>query len=132
MSDPVTPRRPIRETLAAISADLMLLVAQLVAIARAEVGVAVGAARGGLVVATAGAALLVFGALTCVAALVLAAIALGLPPWAAALVIGVLLTLGGGIAVSVGLESIRRVRVQFPETRGALTDGVEWLKTIRR
>ena len=132
MSDPVTPRRPIRETLAAISADLMLLVAQLAAIARAEVGVAVGAARSGLVVATAGAALLVFGALTLVAALVLAAIALGLPPWAAALVIGVLLTLGGGVAVSVGLESIRRVRAQFPETRGALTDGVEWLKTIRR
>jgi len=110
----------------------MLLVAQLVAIARAEVGIAVGAARSGLVVASVGAALLVFGALTLVAALVLAAIALGLPPWAAALVIGVLLTLGGGVAVSVGLESIRRVRVQFPETRGALTDGVEWLKTIRR
>jgi hypothetical protein len=132
VSDPVTPRRLIRETLAAISADLMLLVAQLTAIAKAEVGVAVGAARGGLVVATAGAALLVFGALTLVAALVLAAIALGLPPWAAALVVGVFLTLGGGVAVSVGLESIRRVRVQFPETRGALTDGVEWLKTIRR
>lgn len=132
MSEPVIPRRPVRETLAAISSDLLLAVAQLAAIARAEVGVAVGAARGGLVVATAGAALLIFGVLTLVAALVLAAIALGLSPWAAALLIGVLLTLAGGVAVTVGLESIRRVRLQFPETRGALTDGVEWLKTIRR
>jgi hypothetical protein len=132
VSEPVTPRRPIRETLAAISTDLLLLVAQLAAIARAEVGVAVGAARGGLVVVTAGAALLMVGALTLVAALVLAAVALGLSPWAAALLIGVLLTLAGGVAVTVGLESIRRVRLQFPETRGALTDGVEWLKTIRR
>ena len=132
MSESVIPRRPVRETLAAISSDLLLAVAQLAAIARAEVGVAVGAARGGLVVATAGAALLIFGVLTLVAALVLAAIALGLSPWAAALLIGVLLTLAGGVAVTVGLESIRRVRLQFPETRGALTDGVEWLKTIRR
>jgi len=132
VSEPVTARRPIRETLAAISADLLLLVAQLSAIARAEVGIAVGAARGGLVVAMAGAALLMVGALTLVAALVLAAVALGLSPWAAALLIGVLLTLAGGVAVTVGLESIRGVRLQFPETRGALTDGVEWLKTIRR
>jgi len=132
MSEPLTPRRSFRETLAAISADLMLLFAQLAAIAKAEIGVAVAAARSGVVLATAGAALLIFGALTLVAAMVLAAIALGLPPWAAALLVGTLLTLGGGVAVSVGVESIRRVRLQFPETRGAVTDGVEWLKTIRR
>jgi hypothetical protein len=132
VSAPITPRRPFRDTLAAISSDLMLLVAQLAAIAKAEIGIAVGAARSGLVLATAGAALLIVGSLTLIAASVLAAIALGLPPWAAALLIGVLLTLGGGVAVSVGLESIRRVRLQFAETRGALTDGVEWLKTIRR
>ena len=132
MSEPLTPRRSLRETFSAISADLMLLFAQLAAIAKAEIGVAVAAARSGVVLASAGAALLIFGALTLVAALVLAAIALGLPPWAAALLVGVLLTLGGGVAVSVGLESIRRVQLQFAETRGAVTDGVEWLKTIRR
>jgi len=125
-------RRPLRDVLAAVSRNLLLLVVQLGGIAKAELGMAVGAVRNGVFVAAVGAALLVSGALTLVGALVLIAVALGLPPWAAALAVGVLLTFGGLVAVQVGLGSVRRVRLEFPETRGAVTESVEWLKTLQR
>ena len=125
-------RRPLREVFAAISRDLVLLVAQLAGIAKAELGSAAGAVRSGVVVATVGATLLLFGGLTLVAALVLIAVALGLPAWASALTVGVVLVLGGGVAIQVGVGSVRRVRLEFPETRGAVTESVEWLKTLQR
>ena len=131
MSD-VADRRPMRDLFAAISSDLLLLVSQLSGIASAEGRVAAGAARNGAMVATAGAALVVFGALTLVSALVLALVALGLAPWAAALAVGVLLMLGGGVALHVGVDMVRHVRLHFTETRGAITEGLAWLKSLQR
>ena len=131
MSEPVYPR-PVRDIIAAISRDLLLLVEQLTALARAEIGEAVGGARSGAVTMAIGAALLVCGALTLVSALVLIANALGLPAWASALIIGVLLTVAGGVTLQLGVGAVRGIRLTLPETRGALADGVEWLKTLRR
>jgi len=127
-----TDRRSVGELLSAITSDLFLLGSQLFGIARAEGRVAVGAARSGAVVATVGAGLLVFGGLTVVSALVLILVALGFPPWAAALAVGVLLTLGGAVAVYVGVDMVRNVRVHFPETRDAITEGLSWLKSLQR
>ena len=124
--------RSVRELLAAITSDLFLLGAQLFGIASAEGRVAAGAARGGAVVATVGVGLLVCGALTLVSALVLVIVALGLPAWAAALAVGVLLTFGGAVAVHVGVDMVRHVRLHFPETRGAITEGLSWLKSLQR
>jgi hypothetical protein len=131
MSQPADPR-PVREIVAAISRDLLLLIAQLITIARAEIGEAVGGARSGAVTMAIGAALLVCGALTMVSSLVLIANALGLPAWASALTIGALLTVAGGVTLQIGVGAIRGIRLTLPETRGALIDGVEWLKTLRR
>ena len=125
-------RRPLRDIFTAISRDLWLLVSQLAGIAKAELGSAVSGVRNGLFVATAGAVLLLFGGLTLVAALVLIAVALGLPAWAGALAVGVLLVLGGVVAIQVGVGSVTRVRLEFPETRGAVTESVQWLKTLQR
>ena len=124
--------RPLREILAAISRDLLLLVRQLVSIARAELAVAVGAIRNGILVATVGIALLLCGVLTLVAALVLVVVALGLPPWAAALAVSVFLTVGGAVTIQVGAGAVRRVELEFGETRAAVTEGVEWVKTLQR
>jgi len=124
--------RSVRELLAAITSDLFLLGAQLFGIASAEGRVAAGAARSGAVVATVGVGLLVCGALTLVSALVLVIVALGLPPWAAALAVGVLLTFGGAVAVHVGVDMVRHVRLHFPETRDAITEGLSWLKSLQR
>ena len=125
-------RRSVGEVLAAITSDLVLLGAQLFGIASAEGRVAAGAARGGALVATVGAGLLMCGVFTLVSALVLAMVALGLPAWAAALVVGVLLTLGGAVALHVGIDMVRHVRLHFPETRDAVTEGLSWLKSLQR
>ena len=125
-------RRSVRELLAAITNDLLLLGAQLFGIASAEGRVAAGAARNGAVVAIVGAGLLVCGALTLVSALVLVIVALGLSPWAAALAVGVLLTLGGAVALHVGVDMVRHVRLHFAETRDALAEGLSWLKGLPR
>jgi hypothetical protein len=125
-------RRPLWEIFTAISRDLFLLVSQLASIAKAELGSAVSGVRNGVFVATAGAVLLLFGGLTLVAALVLIAVALGLPAWAGALAVGIVLVLGGGAAIQVGVGSVRRVQLEFPETRGAVTESVQWLKTLQR
>jgi len=82
--------------------------------------------------ATVGAGLLVCGVFTVVSALVLVIVALGLPPWAAALAVGVLLTLGGAVAIHVGVDMVRHVRLHFPETRDAITEGMSWLKGLQR
>lgn len=131
MNEPVDPR-PVRDIVATISRDLLLLVEQLTTLARTEIGLAVGGARSGAVTVAIGVALLICGALTLVSALVLIANALGLPPWASALAIGALLTVAGGVTLQIGVGAIRGIRLTLPETRGALTDGVEWLKTLRR
>jgi hypothetical protein len=125
-------RRSVRELLAAITNDLLLLGAQLFGIATVEGRVAAGAARNGVVVAILGAALVVCGVLTLVSALVLVIVALGLSPWAAALAVGVLLTLGGAVALHVGVDMVRHVRLHFPETRGAIAEGLSWLKSLQR
>jgi len=125
-------RRPLREVLVAISRDLFLLIGQLVSIAKAELGAVVGAVRNGVLVATVGVALLLCGVLTLVTALILIAVALGLPPWAAALTVGVALTLAGGVAIQIGVGSVRRVELEFAETRAAVTEGVEWVRTLQR
>ncbi len=124
--------RSVRELLAAITSDLVLLGSQLFGIASVEGRVAAGAARNGAMVAIVGAGLLVGGALTLVSALVLAMVALGLSPWAAALAVGVLLTLGGAVALHVGVDMVRHVRLHFPETRDAVTEGLAWLKNLQR
>lgn len=124
--------RSARDVLSAITRDLALLLSQLFGIASAEGRVAAGAARNGAVVATAGACLLVCGAVTLMSALVLVMVALGLPPWAAALAVGVLLTFGGAVGLHIGVEMVRRVRLEFPETRDAITEGVSWLKNLQR
>ena len=125
-------RRSIRELLAAITCDLLLLGKQLLGMARAEGRVAVDAARGGAAVATVGLGLVVCGVLTLVSALVLALVALGLSPWASALLVGVSLTFGGAVAIHVGVDTIRHVRLHFPETRATISEGVAWLKNLER
>jgi len=125
-------RRSVRDLLAAITNDLLLLGAQLFGIASAEGRVAAGAARNAAVVAIVGAGLLVCGTFTLVSALVLVIVALGLSPWAAALAVGVLLTFGGAVALHVGVDMVRHVRLHFAETRDAFAEGLSWLKSLQR
>jgi hypothetical protein len=63
-----------------------------------------------------------------VAALVLVAIALGLPAWAAASLVGVLLVVAGAGTIQAFLTKLRRVRLNLHETRASVTETIQWLK----
>ena len=70
----------------------------------------------------------VAGAAVLVSALVLILIALGLPAWAASLVVGVTLTGAGAIAARHFVGSIRSAELGMKETRESLRETMEWLK----
>jgi hypothetical protein len=118
--------------LSALSNDLGLLVSGTAAIARAEASASTkeGVAAGGLIAA--GAFLGCLASLTLVAGVVLAIVALGLPAWAAALGVGLLLAIGGWLLARSGVEKLRHVSFTFPETRGSIEESLQWLKELGR
>ena len=128
MSDGLT----LGARLSALSADLGLLVSGTAAIARAEASASTkdSVAASGLIAA--GAFLGCLAALTLVAGVVLALVALGLPAWAAALGVSLLMAIGGWLLARTGVERLRRVRFTFPETRGSIEESLQWLKELGR
>jgi uncharacterized membrane protein YqjE len=101
--------------------ELELAKAELTAKART---LAVG---GGLV---AGGVVLLLVTLGCLTAAGIMALAIVLPDWAAALVVGAVVALVAGLLVMVGLKSIRRATPPVPaETVESVKEDVAWVKT---
>lgn len=123
-------RHTLRHRFDEIASDLGLLALHTMALARLEGRAAARAVLIAVATGVAAAAIAVAGALTLVSALVLTAVALGLPPWAAALVVGGLLTVGGVLGVQVAMAGLTRVRAEFPETRAAFSENLEWFKRL--
>ena len=118
----------IGQLLGAVSGDLCTLAGQTLALGRLELGNTVSAlawsAAGlslSIVIAIAGLAVLV-------SALVLIVIALGLPAWAAATLVGLLLTAGGALAAWYFVVVTRRLELTLRETRESVRETLEWLK----
>ncbi len=118
----------IGQLLGAVSGDLRTLAGQTLALGRLELGNTVSAlawsAAGlslSIVIAIAGLAVLV-------SALVLIVIALGLPAWAAATLVGLLLTAGGALAAWYFVVVTRRLELTLRETRESVRETLEWLK----
>lgn len=128
MSDDLRARR-LGDLLSDVATDVRLLVLETAGLAAAEARATASA----LAVASAGAAggllLALFGALTIVASLVLIAIALGLPAWAAALGVGMVLVVAGGLTLRVFLARMRRLHFDLRETRQSVGETLTWLKT---
>jgi hypothetical protein len=118
----------LRDLLNGISTDVQLLASQTFTLARLEVsagasklawsGVGVVAS---VLVAAAGAAVLV-------SALVLILIALGLPAWAASLVVGVVLTAAGALGARYFIGAIRQVELGLKDTRESVRETMQWLR----
>ncbi len=102
---------------------------QTVALARLEFAAATSA----LVTSVVGIALslvIVLGGIgVLMSALVLIAIALGLPAWAAATGVGLVLAMGGALSTRRFLGKLRSVSVTLSETRESIQETIEWLKT---
>jgi hypothetical protein len=119
--------RSLRPLLIGLSRDLRLLVAEIVGLARAEFAEALRSAL--LYVGVAAAAIVVAlgGLLVLVSALVLIVIALGLSPWVAATLVGLLMVgAGGGTAYFCAMK-LRHVAFDLPRTRHSVRDTLSWL-----
>lgn len=119
----------LRELFGAVSEDLRALVSQTTELARLEIAAATSA----LVTSVVGIALslvIVLGGIgVLMSALVLIAIALGLPAWAAATAVGLVLAIGGALSARRFLGKARSVSITLSETRESITETIAWLKT---
>ncbi len=98
------------------------------ALARLEVSNAVGTIAWSALGILAGSVIAFGGFGVLVTALVLIAIALGLPPWAAALLVSVaLMAVGAGMVVYF-VNDLRSAQLTLKETRDSLKETMEWLK----
>ena len=127
MNDDVD-KRTVPNLLAALSADLRLLLTETVGLARAEVQASASAVAMSIAGIVAGAVVLFMGLLVLVAALVLIAVALGLRPWTAALIAGVFLSGAGALTMSGFLAKLKLVTYDLEETRRSVTETMAWLK----
>ena len=111
-----------------LSADLTSLASHTVALARLEVSNTVATISWSAVGILAGLVIAFGGFSVLVTALVLVAIALGLPPWAAALLVGIALMAGGAGTVVYFVNNLRHAQLTLKETRDSLKETMEWLK----
>ena len=69
------------------------------------------------------------GLLAMIAALILGLIALGLPPWLGALLVGVLIAVGGYLMIHTGLAALRPQELKPHQTIETLKEDAQWLRT---
>ena len=96
---------------------------------RREFGASLSAiawAAGGLVVSVLA---VVAGCAALVSAVILGAIALGLPPWASALIVGLALAAGGAGLARYFVGRLGTVDVTLKETRQSIKETFVWVKT---
>jgi hypothetical protein len=118
----------LSELVSGISVDLGLLASQTVALARVELSAAtvtLGWSAAGLLASV---IIAVAGGGALVAALVLILVALGLPAWAAATIVGVVLVVSGILGARYCIDRIRTTELGLKETRESLRETFEWLK----
>jgi hypothetical protein len=121
------PRSTLGQLLAAASEDVRTLGAQTVGLARFELRTAqrchlvdVGAVVS-MFIAIAGAGVLM-------SAIVLITVALGLPAWAAATLVGLTFFIGGTLAARYFIDKARN-DVTLKETRTSARETVEWIRS---
>lgn len=121
-----------RPLLVAMSRDLWLLCSQTLTLARLEIVTSARSMALHVAVAALGMVVAIGGVLVLLSALVLIAIALGLPPWAAASVVGALLVGVGAATAYLSVIGLLDGGLAAPHTRRSIKDTVEWLQSQTR
>ena len=131
MSDPrLNP--PLKELLNDISMDVRLLASQTLGLARFELATTVSTLMWAAVGVVVSALVAIAGLGVLVSALVLILIAIGLPPWAAATAVAVMLIVSGAVAARYFVGLVHGAELGMKETRESLRETIEWLKSIKR
>lgn len=122
-----TPERSIASILQGVLDNVQELVRAEVALAKREVAddVARGKSAAGLLAVGAAVALIGFHFLLWAAVY---ALALRMPTWAAAAIVGGVFLLGGGLAVSAGLKRWQIISFTPERTVASVKESVEWVK----
>jgi hypothetical protein len=122
------PERSLGELFAELSRETGTLIRQEVALARVELTqkATVAGQRLGRVVV--GGALAYAGLLVVLAAIVLILVRVGLPAWAASLIVGVLVIAIGGLMARTALAALGQGDLAPTETIRSMKENAEWAK----
>jgi len=118
----------LKDMLDAISTDVQLLASQTLALARLEAAATASKLAWSAVGMLASVFVAGVGVAVLVSGLVLILIAVGVPAWAASIVVGGVLTVGGALCAGYFLSAIGQTEIGLKETRESLRETVEWLK----
>ena len=127
-----TDPRSLGEMFADLSRETRTLIQQEIQLARTELAQNVSRMTGSVTMIVAGGLIAYGGLLAIVAAIVLALIAVGLAPWAAALLSGVVIAGIGYVLVRAGLAAFRPTDLAPRQTIETLKEDARWLKTQTR
>jgi hypothetical protein len=118
--------RSLGELFAELSRETGTLVRQEVELAKTELTAKVKTAGRQVGIAAAGGALAHAGLLVLLAALVIVLSNLGVSPWLAALIVGVLTVIIGYVLVNKALSTLRRTSVAPTQTIETLKENARW------
>jgi uncharacterized membrane protein YqjE len=120
--------RTLGEMFAELSRETRTLVQQELQLAKTELSEKASKMGKGAALLVGGGLIAYGGLLAIIAAIVLILIVIGLPPWAAALVGGVLVSGIGYLLIRSGLAALRPQELTPRETIDTLKEDAQWLK----
>jgi drug/metabolite transporter (DMT)-like permease len=118
--------RPLGELVAELSRQTGLLVRKEVELATTEMTAKVQAAGAHAVTIAAGGALAHAGVLVLLAMLVIALVQLGVEPWLAAGIVGLLTAVVGYVLLNRGLSNLRQVHMAPTQTIESIKETARW------
>jgi Putative Actinobacterial Holin-X, holin superfamily III len=122
-----TDNRPVSEIAASALNDLKAIVRDEIRLALTELKDKIGRSRVG-VVYLAMAAFLGFLAVECFVTFCIAALAIVLPVWLSALLVGVVTIMTAGGVLALGISSLQKVDPLPRQTLESLKDNLDWAK----
>ena len=120
--------RTLGDMFAELSRETRTLIQQEVQLAKTELSEKASKMGTGAGLVASGGLIAYGGLLAVVASVVLVLIALGLPPWAGALLGGILATGVGYLLIRSGLAALRRQDLKPRKTIETLKEDAQWLK----
>jgi putative superfamily III holin-X len=129
----VRQERSIGELFGEFSQDMTLLVRQEIRLARTELGEKAGAVSKRLTSVIAGGVVTYIGALALVAGIILLLTqVVGIPAWLSALLVGIVMAIGGFVTLRAGLRALKTIDPAPRRTVETLKDDVRWAKEMRQ
>ena len=132
LSQRTAEERSIGELFGELSQDIAMLVRQEAQLAKTELQQKMSKVTTDLVALATGGVVALIGGLALTAALILLLIdPLGLTPWLAALIVGAVFGLAGGVMVRKGVTNLKRTDPTPRRTVESIKDDIQWAKEQR-